>query len=83
MNIAAVREQVSQAHQHEGQTGQLKQRLALQLPHLHPSIQLPEQDAQGTLARFAGAYIDQVRSCWRPPTKSPARPASNRRSNPY
>lgn len=60
MNIAAVREQVSQAHQHEGQTGQLKQRLELQLPHLHPSIQLPEQDAQGTLARFVSAYIDQV-----------------------
>lgn len=60
MNIAAVREQVNQAHQHEGQTGQLKKRLALQLPHLHPSIQLPEQGAQDTLARFVGAYIDQV-----------------------
>lgn len=83
MNIAAVREQVSQAHQHEGQTGQLKKRLELQLPHLHPSIQLPEQDAQGTLARFVSAYIDQVPNCWRPPMRSPARPGSNRRSNLY
>jgi len=60
MNIAAVREQISQAHDHERRTGQLKERLEAQLPHLHPSIQLPEQDAQGTLARFVSAYIDQV-----------------------
>jgi hypothetical protein len=60
MNIAAVREQISQAHDHEGRTGQLKERLELQLPHLHPSIKLPEQDAQGTLARFVSAYINQV-----------------------
>ncbi|WP_411562398.1 hypothetical protein [Pseudomonas shirazensis] len=60
MNIAAVREQIKQAHQHESQSGQLKQRLEAQLPHLHPSIQLPEKDAQGTLARFVGAYIDEV-----------------------
>jgi len=60
MNIAAVREQIRQAHDHESRTGQLKERLEAQLPHLHPSIQLPEQDAQGTLARFVSAYIDQV-----------------------
>ncbi len=60
MNIAAVREQIQQAHQHEGRTGQLAERLALQLPHLHPSIQLPEQDAQGTLTRFVRAYVEQV-----------------------
>ena len=60
MNIAAVREQISQAHDHESRTGQLKKRLEIQLPHLHPSIQLPEHDAQGTLACFVRAYIDQV-----------------------
>lgn len=60
MNIAAVREQIEHAHQHESRTGQLKQRLQQQLPHLHPSIQLPPQDAQGTLTRFVRAYIDQV-----------------------
>ncbi len=60
MNIAAVREQIEHAHQHESRTGQLKQRLEQQLPHLHPSIQLPPQDAQGTLTRFVRAYIDQV-----------------------
>ena len=60
MNIAALREQITLAHQHESQTGQLKQRLQEQLPHLHPSIQLPQEDAQGTMARFVAAYIDQV-----------------------
>jgi hypothetical protein len=60
MNIAAVREQIHQAHQHESRTGQLKSRLEQQVPHLHPSIQLPKQDAQGTLARFVSAYIDEV-----------------------
>ncbi|MGC7838269.1 hypothetical protein ACK3BK_00280 [Pseudomonas sp. L7] len=60
MNIAAVREQIEQAHQHESRTGQLKQRLEQQLPHLHHSIQLPPQDAQGTLSRFVHAYIGQV-----------------------
>ncbi|MFB4391144.1 MULTISPECIES: hypothetical protein [unclassified Pseudomonas] len=60
MNIAAVREQIAQAHQHEKTTGQLKTRLEQQLPHLHPTIQLPQQDAQGTLTRFVSAYIDEV-----------------------
>ncbi|QXH46650.1 hypothetical protein KSS93_01675 [Pseudomonas xanthosomatis] len=60
MNIAAVREQISQAEKHEKQTDQLKTRLAQQLPHLHPSIQLPQQDAQGTLERFVSAYINEV-----------------------
>lgn len=60
MNIAAVRDQISQAHQHERRTGHLKQLLEQQLPHLHPMIHLPDQDAQGTLARFVSAYIDQV-----------------------
>lgn len=83
MNIAAVREQISQAHDHESRTRQLKKRLELQLPHLHPSIQLPEQDAQGTLARFVSAYIDQVRNCWKPPTLWRAKPGSSRRSNLY
>ena len=60
MNIAALREQITKAQEHEAQTGQLKQQLAAQLPHLHPLIQLPVQDAQGALNRFVTAYIDQV-----------------------
>jgi len=60
MNIAALREQITRAHQHETETGQLKDQLIKQLPHLHPSIQLPERDAQGTLTRFVSAYIEQV-----------------------
>ncbi|MBH3426610.1 hypothetical protein [Pseudomonas alkylphenolica] len=60
MNIAALREQITRAHQHETETGQLKQQLDTQLPHLHPSIQLPENDAKGALVRFVTAYIEQV-----------------------
>ena len=60
MNIAALREQITRAHQQEAETSQLKAQLAQQLPHLHPLIQLPEQDAQGVLNRFVAAYIDQV-----------------------
>ncbi|MHC2146542.1 hypothetical protein [Pseudomonas sp. 210_17 TE3656] len=60
MNIAALREQITRAHQHETETGQLKEQLIKQLPHLHPSIQLPESDAHGALARFVSAYIEQV-----------------------
>lgn len=60
MNIAALREQITRAQQHESETGQLQQQLIHQLPHLHPLIQLPEQDAQGALNRFVNAYIDQV-----------------------
>ncbi|MFK8332027.1 hypothetical protein M2D63_018655 [Pseudomonas sp. BJa5] len=60
MNIAALREQITRAHQHETETDQLKEQLIKQLPHLHPSIQLPEIDAQGALTRFVSAYIDQV-----------------------
>ncbi|MBF8778700.1 hypothetical protein [Pseudomonas fulva] len=60
MNIAAVREQITLAHQHEARTGQLRLRLGQQLPHLHRAIELPEHDAQEILARFVGAYIDQV-----------------------
>jgi len=60
MNIAALREQITLAHQHEDRTGQLRLRLGQQVPHLHRAIQLPAQDAPGTLARFVSAYIEQV-----------------------
>lgn len=60
MNTAALREQIQLAHQHEARTGQLIRQLEQQLPHLHPTIRLPAQDAQGVLARFVGAYIDHV-----------------------
>jgi hypothetical protein len=60
MNTAALREQIQRAHGHEAATGQLKQRLERQLPHLHRSIHLPLQDAHGVLTRFVCAYIDQV-----------------------
>jgi len=60
MNTAALREQIKRAHLHEAATHQLKTLLEQQLPHLHPSIHLPTEDAQGVLTRFVTAYIDQV-----------------------
>jgi hypothetical protein len=48
------------AQQHEKDTGLLTRQLESKLPHLHPSIQLPEADANGVLTRFVAAYIDEV-----------------------
>jgi hypothetical protein len=60
MNTAALREQISRAQKHENQSGQLSRQLESQLPHLHPSIHVPEVDARGVLTRFVIAYISQV-----------------------
>lgn len=60
MNTAALREQIQRAHQHEAETGQLTRHLEVQLPHLHPAIQLPEIDTTGVMTRFVTAYIDLV-----------------------
>ena len=60
MNTAALREQIQTAQQHEKDTGLLTRQLESKLPHLHPSIQLPEADANGVLTRFVAAYIDEV-----------------------
>jgi hypothetical protein len=59
MNTAALREQISRAHQHETSTGQLtrswKPVAAPASGHL-----LPDVDAKGVMTRFVSAYIDEV-----------------------
>ena len=60
MNTAALREQISLAHQHEASTGQLAQQLEKQLPHLHPAISLAEGDRNIVMTRFVTAYVDLV-----------------------
>ena len=60
MNTAALREQIQKAQHHEAETGLLARQLESQLPHLHPSILLPEADAKGVLVRFVTAYIEEV-----------------------
>ncbi|NMZ03260.1 hypothetical protein BG51_06160 [Pseudomonas [fluorescens] ATCC 17400] len=60
MNTAALREQISRAHQHEVSTGQLAKQLDAQLPHLHSAISLAEGDRNAVMTRFVTAYIDQV-----------------------
>ncbi|WET10794.1 MULTISPECIES: hypothetical protein [unclassified Pseudomonas] len=60
MNTAALREQISLAHQHEASTGQLAQQLEKQLPHLHPAITLAEGDRNIVMTRFVTAYVDLV-----------------------
>jgi len=60
MNTAALREQISLAHQHEASTGQLAQQLEKKLPHLHPAISLAEGDRNIVMTRFVTAYVDLV-----------------------
>lgn len=60
MNIAALREQIQRAQQHEARTGQLLHRLENQLQHLHRAIYLPEGDAHNALNRFVSTYIEHV-----------------------
>ncbi|WP_411381708.1 hypothetical protein [Pseudomonas sp. MPB26] len=60
MNTAALREQISRAHQHETSTGQLAQQLEKQLPHLHSAISLADGDRNMVMTRFVTAYIDLV-----------------------
>ncbi|NBA96973.1 hypothetical protein [Pseudomonas sp. R5(2019)] len=60
MNIAALREQINRAQHHEKETGELKNRLERQLLHLHPAIQLPEEEPHEALIGFVTAYIEQV-----------------------
>lgn len=60
MNTAALREQIKREQEHEAATGQLLRQLESQLPHLHPTIDLPDVDGRGVLTRFVSAYIDQV-----------------------
>ena len=60
MNTAALREQISRAHQHETETGQLGCQLEKQLPHLHSAISLADGDHVVIMTRFVTAYIDLV-----------------------
>lgn len=60
MNTAALRELIHKALDHEAETGHLADLLKGQLVRLHPTIQLPTNDAQGVLERFVAAYVEQV-----------------------
>ena len=60
MNTAALREQILRAQQHEAETGLLARHLAVQLPHLHATIELAEEDRNSVMKRFVSAYIEQV-----------------------
>ncbi|MBC9252937.1 hypothetical protein A9179_21970 [Pseudomonas alcaligenes] len=60
MNTLALRELIQHALAHEARTGHLAHLLEGQLARLHPSIQLPADDAQGVLERFVAAYVEQV-----------------------
>ena len=60
MNIAALRERIDQALQHETEHGSLAADLAGRIDSLHRAIRLPCADAPGTLLRFVRAYVDEV-----------------------
>lgn len=60
MNIAALRERIDSALQHETEHGTLAAELAARIDGLHRAIRLPSADAPGTLLRFVRAYVDEV-----------------------
>lgn len=60
MNIAALRERIDSALQHETDHGTLAAELASRIDGLHRAIRLPCADAPGTLLRFVRAYVDEV-----------------------
>ncbi|MCM2331486.1 hypothetical protein SAMN05216229_108186 [Geopseudomonas sagittaria] len=60
MNIAALRERIDSALQHETEHGTLAAELAARIDGLHRAIRLPCADAPGTLLRFVRAYVDEV-----------------------
>ena len=60
MNIAALRERIDSALQHETEHGTLAADLATRVEGLHRAIRLPQSDASGALLRFVRAYVDEV-----------------------
>jgi len=60
MNTAALRELIDRTKQEETTLGQLKLQLDKRVPHLHPTITLPDADVKGALSRFVTAYIEEV-----------------------
>lgn len=60
MNTPALRDQIQRALVHEASSGDLARQLQSQLDLLHPTIQLPADDAHGVLKRFVTAYVEQV-----------------------
>jgi hypothetical protein len=60
MNIAALRDLISRAQQHEAASAHLEHQLQAQLERLHPAIGLPDEGAAQVLKRFITAYIEQV-----------------------
>lgn len=60
MNIAALRQSIRRAHQHEALHGTLARRLESRLPSLHRAIGLPPHDGLDSLSCFVAGYIDQV-----------------------
>lgn len=60
MNIAALRERIDLALQHETDNGTLAAEIAERAEGLHRAIQLPSTDAPETLLRFVRSYVDEV-----------------------
>lgn len=60
MNIAALRERIDLALQHETDNGTLAAGLAERAEGLHRSIRLPDNGAPQTLLRFVQAYVNEV-----------------------
>lgn len=60
MNTVALRQLIAQARQQESGSQALSRFLQAQVDRLHPSIRLPEANAQAALNAFVIAYIEEV-----------------------
>ena len=65
MVAAGIREKISSALLHEGDTDQLSQRLQQQLPQLRLRLVLPEREPVAALMSFITDYVESVPGCIR------------------
>lgn len=59
-DVTTIRETIQQAKLHESKTGHLSRLLQDQIPQLHSSIRLPEDNAEAALIDFITRYIEHV-----------------------
>ena len=60
MDTVSVRQTIASAKRHEQQSGELARQLLLVSNNLHPSIDLPADNAVAVLLNFTNRYIDNV-----------------------
>ena len=59
-NVNVIRETIKVAKQREQEHGNLRRWISIQLPEMHNSIRLPDNNAEDALLDFSTRYIEQV-----------------------